>query len=112
MVLAPAGRLAGALWVRLVTAQLSLAVAALNWAAGKPQGLPLPLTDILGGQLILGNWASFTVTVKEQVLELLTISKARHTTVLLPVGNTDPLAKPLNRLAVLPVQLSEKAGEV
>jgi hypothetical protein len=112
MVVAPAGRVVGASLARLVTAQLSVAVAELSWADGKPQGLPLPATVAAGGQVTKGFSLSVTVTVKEQVVLLAELSMARQITVLVPVGNIEPLARPLNRLRLPPVQLSEYVGVV
>ena len=109
-VVGPEGRLVGALFVRLVTAQLSEAVGLANWLFGKPQGLPLPETVVFGGQVITGNCPSLTVTVNEQVWVWLEPSMARHTTVVMPVGNVEPLAKPLNRLTCTLVQLSDPVG--
>jgi hypothetical protein len=52
------------------------------------------LVLILDGQVITGSWISFTVTVKEQAVVFPDTSVARQTTVLIPLGNGDPLANP------------------
>ena len=89
-----------------------MAVAGFNWLAGKPQGLPLPATVADGGQVTTGFSLSVTVMVKEQLALLAELSKARQITVLVPVGNIEPLARPLNKLMLPPVQLSEYVGVV
>ena len=64
------------------------------------QGLPLPVTDIEGGQLTVGGWLSVTVTVIVHCLVRPAASVARNTTLLVPAGKAEPLAKPLTRIAV------------
>jgi hypothetical protein len=60
---------------------------------------------------MIGSSLSVTVTVKEHVVELIPVlSTALHTTVLVPVGKTDPLAKPENKKMAPPEQLSEYVG--
>ena len=58
----------------------------------------VPVALILAGQVIVGATLSVTVTVKEQVLVLPAPSVAFHTTMLLPLGKLEPLARPLIRV--------------
>ena len=71
------------------------------------------VTEMLGGQVMLGNCASVTVMVKEQVFVRPTASVAFHTTVFVPFGKVEPLAKPLAFTTVGGgMQLSEAVGVV
>ena len=76
--------------------------------------MPLPVTLMLPGQLMLGTSVSVTITRKEQVLVLPAASVARKITVLVPTGNAEPLGRPLVRTEVPLVggQLSVKDGLV
>ena len=49
---------------------------------------------IFAGQVIEGNCASLTVTVKEQVAELFAAFTARNVTVVVPTGKFAPEARP------------------
>lgn len=50
--------------------------------------------------------------MNEQVAEFPLASTARNETVVIPIGNNDPLVKPLVCVTVKPLQLSVAAGEV
>ena len=92
----------GGLLVRLVTAQLSLAVTVKVTLLAHPPDAAF--TVIFPGQLIAGGCVSSTVTVKAQLLVLPVGSRAVLVTVVVPTGNANPLAGTLVRL--LPRQLS------
>ena len=64
------------------------------------------------GQLTVGNWLSFTVTVNEQVLLRPTASVAFQITVVAPLGKAEPLGRPLVRTTEPPAQLSQYVGVV
>ena len=70
------------------------------------------LTLIFAGQVIEGNWASFTVTVNAQVAVLLAASVARKVLVVTPTGKLEPLANPAVWVVVAPAQLSVPTGAV
>lgn len=78
------------------------------------QGVPLPVTVVELGQVMLGSSVSVTITCMEQVLVLPAASVARKTTVLVPTGKADPLGRPLIRTEVplVGAQLSVKGGAV
>src|ERR1043165_2924474 len=96
----------GALLLTLNTPQLSLVVGVPNvtFCATFVPGLFVVVTS--GGQTIVGNCVSRTMTVNVQVLLLPAVSTATFVTVVVPTGNEDPLAGVLFWLATLP-QLSE-----
>ncbi|MGB4969016.1 MAG: hypothetical protein WBO31_05760 [Saprospiraceae bacterium] len=57
--------------------------------------LSVPLLKLkLSGQLITGFWVSLMVIVKLHVAELLFASVTLNIFVVVPTGNTDPLANP------------------
>ena len=64
-------------------------------------------TVAFAGQAMVGAWASFTVTVKEQVAVLPEASVTRNELVVVPIGNVAPLARPESWATVWPGQLSE-----
>ena len=68
------------------------------------------LFEMLGGQEMVGACVSFTVTRKVQVLVRLAPSIAFHVTVVWPIGNAEPLAKPLTIITEPSVQLSVNVG--
>ena len=86
----------GGLLVRLVTAQLSVALTVNVTLLTHTPGAAL--TVIGPGQLIAGGCVSSTVTVKAQVLVLPVGSRAVLVTVVVPTGNANPLAGTLVRL--------------
>ena len=51
-------------------------------------------TERFAGQVIEGNWVSFTVTVKAQVDVLVAASVTLNVLVVTPTGNDEPEAKP------------------
>lgn len=53
------------------------------------------MVEILDGQVILGNCASFTVTLKVQILVRVAPSVAFMVTVVVPFGKAEPLGIPL-----------------
>src|ERR1041384_2890917 len=59
---------------------------------------------MLVGQVMIGGWVSFTVTVKLHVAVFVEVSVAVQLTVLVPFANVEPLAGA--QLAVTPGQLS------
>jgi hypothetical protein len=59
---------------------------------------------MLVGQVMIGGWVSFTVTVKLHVAVFVEVSVAVQVTVLVPFANVEPLAGV--QLAVTPGQLS------
>jgi len=65
----------------------------------------------LAGQAMLGNWLSFTVTVKPQDAEF-TPSLTCHDTSVTPFGKAEPEASPLVRVSIELLQLSENVGVV
>jgi hypothetical protein len=66
----------------------------------------LLFTVTLAGQVMVGNVTSFTVTVKEQVLELLEGSVARYVTVVTPTGKLLLPGRPPISVILGAVQLS------
>src|SRR5207249_5497936 len=72
----------GGLLVRLVTAQLSLALTVNVTLLTHPPGAAF--TVRFAGQVIAGGWLSSTVTVKAHVLELPLLSRAVLVTVVVP----------------------------
>jgi hypothetical protein len=86
----------GGLLVRLVIAQLSVAVTLkvtlLTHAAGAA------FTVRFAGQVIAGGWLSSTVTVKAHVLEFPLLSRTVLVTVVTPTGKAKPLGGLLVRL--------------
>jgi hypothetical protein len=69
-------------------------------------------TPIFAGQVITGSSASFTVTVNEQVAELLAASVTRKVFVVTPTRKVAPLANPAVCVVVATVQLSVPKGAV
>jgi hypothetical protein len=86
----------GGLLVRLVIAQLSVAVTLKVTLLTHTPGAAF--TVRFAGQEIAGGWASSTVTVKEHVLELPLLSRDVLVTVVVPSGKAKPLAGLLVRL--------------
>ena len=64
----------------------------------------------LAGQVMTGAWASFTVTVKEQVAVKAAPSLTLRVTLVVPTGKMAPLARPLAKVTVAPGQLSVTVG--
>ena len=64
------------------------------------------------GHVIVGGWASTTVTVKEQEAVSPAASVTWWVTVVVPTGKADPLASPAVRVVFAPVQLSVPTGVV
>jgi len=62
------------------------------------------------GQVIVGASPSVTVTVNEQLAVKPAPSVAFHATTVTPLSNTVPLAPPLRRSTLAPVQLSDHTG--
>ena len=78
------------LYVKVAVPQLSVAVAAkvTTWVQRPAAAFTLKLA----GQVMLGAWLSFTVTVKEQAAVLPWPSLAVAVTVVVPKLNTEPEA--------------------
>jgi hypothetical protein len=83
------------------------------------QLLPVVVSVWLVGQVIVGNWVSFIVTLKVQVFVVLEASVAFHCTVVTPFWNVEMLLAPLAVGVVppltqvttgLPPQLSTAVG--
>jgi hypothetical protein len=98
----------GGLLVTLVTAQLSVAMTAKVTLLTHRPGAAF--TVRFTGQVICGNCASITVTVKLQLLLLPLLSRAVLVTVVTPTGNAKPLGGMLVALATeqLSVALTAK----
>jgi DNA-binding transcriptional regulator of glucitol operon len=93
-----------------VAPQLSVAVGVVNVATAVQS--PASVFRLIGvGQVSAGFSLSVTVTVNEQDAELLEASVAVKTTVFVPFGKAEPLAKPLVRVTVA-LQLSVAVGVV
>lgn len=69
---------------------------------------------MLDGQLMVGNWLSTTVILKEQTEVFPPASVALNVMILVavgvPFGKAEPLAKPVMRATVTPEQLSVAVG--
>ena len=113
-VVVPSGNiepLAG-LQLMLEPEQLSLAVATkVTCAWQSPLTLSAPVLVVvvmLAGQVAVGGWLSFTVTVKLHVAVWPEVSVAVQSTVVVPLAKVEPLAGV--QLVVTPGQLSLAAG--
>ena len=69
-------------------------------------------TEMFAGQVIVGAWVSFTVTVKAQVALLFASSVTLKVLVVTPTANDDPEAKPVVWTVFGPEQLSVPEGVV
>ena len=67
-------------------------------------------TEMFSGQVIVGAWVSFTVTVKAQVEVLFAASVTLKVLVVTPTANDDPEAKPAVWIVLWPEQLSVPDG--
>ena len=76
-----------------------------------PQTFRSLFTVALAGQVIVGAWLSFTVTLKEQVAVLPDASVTRNKLDVVPIGKVAPLARPASWATVCPGQLSEEGTE-
>ena len=63
------------------------------------------------GQLIIGNSASFTDTLKLQVALFPDASTAKYETGVIPTGKTEPLVGPVICVIEAPLQLSVTPGD-
>src|SRR6266404_5266345 len=94
----------GGLLVRLVTAQLSLALTAkVTLLVQTPSAA---FTMKFAGQVMAGGCVSFTVTVKVHVLLLPLLSRAVLVTVVVPTEKAKPLAGLLVRLVTAQLSLT------
>jgi hypothetical protein len=90
--------------VRLVTAQLSLAVTVNVTLLAHPPGAAF--TVKFAGQVMTGGCVSFTVTLKVHVLEFPLLSRTVLVTVVTPTGNAKPLDGLLVRLVAAQLSLA------
>jgi hypothetical protein len=68
------------------------------------------LTDMLAGQLMVGNWLSLTVTLKLHVVVLAEASVTLKVLMVVPTGKEEPLANPAICVVTAPAQLSVPTG--
>ena len=108
-VVAPIGKVAGALFVTEATPQLSAVVGVPN-VTPKALHEEFALTVTAAGAVMVGFCVSFTVTVKLAVLVFPAASVAVYVTVVVPNANTEPEACVV--VKVTPAQLSVAVGAV